>query len=329
MLSIGDADRILRLYHLLGNAQSVTPLQETVMGEERRLIYRVDTSDGGQWVCRLTREAAFPRRLIEQQSQFAMMLYDNGVLTPWKAQSDGRFCVEIYIKGFAYHVTVESYLEGDQTPPSPAPVTEFGKLIGKTHALSKKFHADIDFSVIGNAISSGKARLSTVISSANTPIPDMPSVRYAAASHDNLISQLSAVWKDLPKGGVHGDLGVFNNIIYTKNGMGIIDFNLSGEEAYLADALSAYYSSSHKREWSEFGENELHDFISGYVSEYRFCASERRAFSNLAALFDGLYFCKKIIQRWNISPNADVLTSFRDAERYFDPNRHSVSLCIF
>ena len=72
MLSITDADRILQLYHLPGRAQSVTPLQETIMNEERRLIYRVETSNGGQWVCRLTRETAFPRRLIEQQSQFAI-----------------------------------------------------------------------------------------------------------------------------------------------------------------------------------------------------------------------------------------------------------------
>lgn len=300
----------------------MTPLQETIMNEERRLIYRVETSNGGQWVCRLTRETAFPRRLIEQQSQFAMMLYDNGILTPWKAQSDGQFCVEMYVEGFAYHVTVESYLEGRQTPPSPTPVTEFGKLIGKTHALSKKFHADIDFSVIGNAIASGKARLSTILSFSNTPIPDTPSVKYAVTLHDNLILELSTFWRKLPQGRVHGDLGIFNNIIYTKSGMGIIDFNLSGKEAYLADAMSAYYSSCHKCEESAFGDNELCDFLSGYASEYRFCASERRAFSSLAALFDGLYFCKKIIQRWNANPNMDVLMSFQDAPRHFSPNRH-------
>lgn len=84
MLPINIANDILFHFQVDNAVTSITILQEMVKGEQKRLIYQIGTACGRYWVCRLTSEENYPPNIIEQQSQFAMLLWHHGILTPKK-----------------------------------------------------------------------------------------------------------------------------------------------------------------------------------------------------------------------------------------------------
>jgi hypothetical protein len=329
MLGYANANLLLRQYGLSGRVVYIEALQETVSSLERRFIYYIRTDEDTQWICRLTHEKNFSMQLIEQQSQFAMMLYGNGVITPWKATAKGKYCIHISIDGFLYFVTIESFMEGKTPELSCKLFFDFGKLIGKTHALSEQFPSPIHYSVVRRALSEGGASFSRLLAQSPTQIPQTPETNYAGIIHDTLVENLSKQWELLPSGATQADLDIFNNLLMTESGLGIIDYNLAGEEVFLADALISYFSSIHhynKRKALEHLDKKksFEQFMLGYLSERSLNKFERKLFPQIAALFDGLYFCKELINEWNDGQSDYVIKHFEDSIQYFDPISHKL-----
>ena len=150
-----------------------------------------------------------------------------------------------------------------------------------------------------------------------------------ALMHDKLVETLVPIWNTLPAGAVHGDLGIYNNLMQTKYGLGIIDFNRSGDEVFLGDALSAFYASVHKLSWQErlsaiSKDEALHVFLSGYGSQRILTTVETEYYHLVAALFDGLFYCKSAIELWNIGDWNGAVKNMRMGDMHFDPDMHAV-----
>lgn len=114
------------------------------------------------------------------------------------------------------------------------------------------------------------------------------------------------------------------------SGIGVIDFNLAGTEAFLGDMLAAFYASIHKCTWQEkltgINKDQAYQlFFKAYLAERKFTVLEKSAFSKAAALFDGLFFFKAIVEEWDITHDIDVLARLNEAIFHFDTENHRVN----
>lgn len=327
MLKTGHLQTVLRAYGLPGQILKVLPLEEIEEKNERRFLYKVDLQNELQLVCRISREARYPKELIEQQCVFSEKLRAYGLPTAKKYRLCGR--KGNYVLESEYgHVTLEQYAGADVEHADPDMFYRLGVLLGSMHSVSERDPSQIDYSPICGAIREGRANFVRILPRSDPALLQREDVRAAQALHDGLVCRLRATLEDLPHGAVHGDLGICNNVVTANGKLSIIDFNLAGDEPFLYDLLSCFYSSIHKYSWRGRwkGINQqqlLEDFLHGYASWRTLIEVEQGQFCLVAALFDGLFYCKAIWEEYNDTGNPLVLERFRAAVAKFDSSRHN------
>ena len=302
-------------------------IQETSDIYDEKLIYFVKNSENKCYVCRYYYGGHYSESVIEQQSNFAMTLYKNGIITPLKYKHNGHYCIKILINNKMYLVTLEDYLLGQSFEMSPQLFGKLGRLLGKLHSISENNPTKINYSIIDDGFKSGTAKFDKILNKAVKPIIKNETIYQISKTHDGLVNELMKEWWMLPKGSVNGDLSVFNNIIDVNHEIGIIDFDLAGNETYLGDMLITFYSSLYQ--CFTVSEKYLHQiqeiskqYFDEYCSQRKLTEIELSIFSKTAALFDGLYFCKMIVDEWNYTQNESILKKIDEAHRYFDVSLH-------
>ncbi len=327
MLPINIANDILFHFQVDNAVTSITILQEMVKGEQKRLIYQIGTACGRYWVCRLTSEENYPPNIIEQQSQFAMLLWHHGILTPKKMKNGKNYCIEIEWDNQSYYATLEEYAGADIEEVNLDTFGILGKLIGQMHAISEKYPIKIDFSSVRDVIHNGRAKFDRIVKQADLPQTCYDAIRRCAVIHDELINELRMLWNELPYGAVHGDIGICNNLVHMGSGIGIIDFNLAGTEAFLGDMLVTFYASIYKYSWQGKLAHISRDqafqyFLKEYLTERSFTTVEKLVYSRATALFDGLFFSKAVVEEWNKTRDIDVLARLDEAVFHFNIENH-------
>lgn len=330
MITHVEAERFLHMFGIEDEIVSVECLQESEYTAGFRYIDKIITTDR-TWVCRISKESQYSVFLVEMQSRFAMLLRKNGIITAKKLQCNHAYCIETPFRNTLVQITMEECLGKDFSDLTVNTFQQFGTLLGKMHFISEYYSAKIGKSYIAEAIYSHKAVFSAVLAKAVVPFPKLKELETIEHIHDQLISELSQVWNILPFGAVHGDLGLYNNLLETDFGLGVIDFNLAGDEVYLADALSSFYASIHKYSWHSKMQKvdrkkALADFLAGYCKERIFTSFEQNQFSKIAALFDGLFFCKATVEMWNDGYCDAALARMPEALFYFNPETHSCAV---
>lgn len=324
-----DLEYILSYFYIYTEIYKIEILQRCEIQRQKRYIYKIETIDKKQWVCRISNEIKYTQSLINQQSSFAMFLWFNGMITPYKLLSKEGYCAKIYIDNELYNVTLEEYLGNDITEVSLSLFYEMGKILGKMHKLSPEFYMKINYSTVSKAIQTKEASFDKILKKLNRQIKDNYLIDNIAKLHNNLILELSDAWCLLPHGAVHGDLGIFNNMVETRNGIGIIDFNLAGDEVYLGDVLASFYSSIHKYDWADKInkidlDKALNYFFKAYGAERRFQDLEKKYYSKVAALFDGIFYCKSLIDKCNKNEDLNTLEQWEKAIDLFDESNHKM-----
>lgn len=326
MLCLIETTKILNRYSIRDIVLEIKSIQESENKENYRGLFRI-TTEKRIFVCRISNEKNYPMSLVEKQSQFAMLLRSYGVNTAKKYVSHGNYCIKHLINGMEMLITLEEYLGEDISDINVSILKEFGEIIGKIHAVSSNSPIIIGKSFISDYIQNDKARFSKILEKAEPPLPNLPYVHMAELLHDNLVHELAKIWHLLPLGAVHGDLGAFNNLMRTANGIGIIDYNLAGDEAYLGDVLSSFYASIHKYSWKDLfstisESNAFLMFWKGYSEYYSISEIEIAYFSQVSALFDGLFYCKCAIEIWNDGFQEEALSMIKTSIEHFDPSAH-------
>lgn len=329
MLNESVAAAILAMFGVSESPRDILCLEKSGHGDDYRGIFRIETSRENL-VCRLCGEGACPGWLMERQARFSDLLCREGVPVAGMLKVGASLCADIQIEGNAYHVSLEQYLGVELTQANLSTFWEMGSLIGRMHRISQAYSAKIGISYVASAIKTGRASFARILGKASPAFVDEDWVRQLGSMHDELVAALVPAWDALPAGAVHGDLGIYNNLMQTESGLGIIDFNRSGDEAFLGDALSAYYASAHKLGWQErlssIPEAEtLRAFFSGYGSERTLTADETASYPLAAALFDGLFYCKNAIELWNSGSQGEAVERMRMGESRFQPATHPVS----
>lgn len=333
MLCFIEATQILNRFNIRNKVLEIHCIQESENNENYRGLFQI-TTENKVYVCRISNEKNFPMPLVEKQSQFAMILHANGVNTARKYRCQNNYCIHHLINGIEMQITLEEYIGEDLSDVGIGFLKEFGEVLGRVHSVSSKHPFVIGRSFISDYIQNDKARFSKILEKAEPPLPDFPYVHIAEKLHDNLVHELAKNWHLLPMGAVHGDLGVFNNLMNTASGVGIIDFNLAGDEAFLGDVLSSYYASIHKYLWKDLfsGLNELNAFLifwEGYSEHYSVSEIEIEYFPQVSALFDGLFYCKCAIEVWNNGFQEEALLMIKASNKHFDPSVHPFPQIVY
>ncbi len=323
MPTVEDFSRILSAYGVSAPLIKMQPLQRSANSPNLlRLIYRLDTADGHQWVCRLTHAPSHQLAIAEQQALFAMLLYTHGIPTPSKLRCKGSYCSDQLMDEKKFCVTLESYMGIDLEIADLYTFDMLGEMIGRIHMVSQEHPIYIGFSTTFQEISTGQARYANILRQAQPKLPQTPAIMEATHLHDGLVDMLRPVWNTLPRGAVHGDLGIYNNFVVSNTGLTVIDFDLAGDEVYLGDLLAAYYSSIHKYTWQARLVGIDHTmakerFLEKYSAWRKLATLEQQYFPVVSALFDGLFYSKAAVERWNKHPTPDALAYFEKAPALF------------
>ncbi len=287
-----------------------------------RLIYLLYTNDKKKFVCKMTNESNYPAWLIEKQSQFAMFLYKNGISTAIKLNSNGKYCVQWIKNKLIFCITLETYAGEDLKKINSNTFKELGKLLGRIHAISQAHNYRIGFSMTMDAIRKGRARYKNILVHAKHNIICRSEIRKIAHLHDSLVHIVYGILPHLPQGGVHADIGIFNNILVYNDTLTVIDFNLSCDEAYLIDLAASFYSSFYKfcinmnfKHTNIFP--LLYTFLDGYTDYRKLTKIEEQNFEIISSLMNGIFYTKYIITQYNNNFQYNYLKYFNEIADIF------------
>lgn len=306
VLKYGVQSKIIKIEELQNNTPNT---------KNMRLIYLMHTSDQQKLVCRMTNEVRYPSWLIEKQSAFAMFLYKNGIPTAKKFKCNNNYCIQWKKEKLNLFITLETYAGKDLENVNLSTFRKFGELLGRIHAISQIYPYRIGFSFTIDAIRKERAKYKNLLTHVNNDYLCRKEIHKAARLHDALIHILNAAWPYLPQGVVHGDLGIFNNVLVSRDIFTIIDFHLSCDEAYLFDLMASFYSSFYKfcRKTNFDYTNSpllLRLFLNGYTKYRKLTRFEEQNFEAISSLMNGIFCTKYIIEKCNRSLSSD------DAEHF-------------
>lgn len=330
MLNKSYVEKILSKYNIDEEIKKIICIQEQCKDNRYVGVFEIITSKH-KLICKVNDCENNSTNLIEKQSQFAMMLYRNNIVTAKKYKHNNYYCTKLKIENRFYNITLEEYIGKEVENISLDMFKKFGEILGKMHTFSVNNKFKIGKSFISSDIESGEAKFAKLLNKANPIFPNNKHIKKLTIIHDNLVKELSTFWKTLPMGAVHGDLGMYNNIIETTNGLAVIDFNMASDEVLLGDVLCTIYSTIHKASWQEkykkYNQKDiLETFLSGYMKYYSLSEIESEYYPKVAALFDGLFFVKMIIDIWNSGEKNKALQMLKSCYSHFEPLNHVLTI---
>ena len=141
--NINDVENILKDYHIILKIRQISELQrynyeqDDPDSKEVRLIIKVDLEESSPLVIRFKNESDVTIEIIENQSLFADILRNNGIITPYQYKTDGRFAKWYRISGYDVIVTVEQFVENEIKIVDASIAKKTGVLLAKMHTISE------------------------------------------------------------------------------------------------------------------------------------------------------------------------------------------------
>ncbi len=300
-ITVNDINIILKDYHIDAECSSYTELQRYDYEEDDpatknvRLIVKVELKDGCSLVLRFKNEEDAPQDVIEAQSRFAALLYEQGIETPKAYVSDGLFTRLYTINGYDVVVTVEEFKEGEIRTVDPQTAEDTGELLARMHntAEANDFHVkcEVLFDPLApndlffyESFLKRKERLLEI---------DRDLYNSIVKKHDELISRIAPLGRET-RYAVQGDISDCN-LYRTEDGrIGVFDFNRCGDNSLFFDAVMQAVFESRLMDYPEEldGHQEeiiFSSFLKGYQHVCPFTAEQKQAFPYLYALITAFW----------------------------------------
>lgn len=300
-ISLQDINLILSNYGISSEAIVFTELERYYYekndpeSKEVRLIVKVELKNGAAVVIRFKNEHNVSLELIEKQSQFAVLLKENGIDTPALYKSERRYARWYSIGGYDVIVTVEEYVTGELQCVDAEVAKKTGGLLAKMHNIAEAndfhvendvlFHpfADNDLFAFSDFVSHEKALLDI----------DCSLYQSIVEKYNEYIAILSTV-RNEPRYAVQGDISNCNLYKTASGSLGIFDFNRCGDNNLYCDAVMQAVFEVRLMDYPEnYAKRHEHiilpAFLKGYHAKRPFSDMQKRIYPYLYAIINAFW----------------------------------------
>lgn len=291
-----EVQSILSDFWLFEPVEAITELQryhyekKDPLTREVRLILKVDRQKAEPVVVRFKNEQDVTRDLIEQQSAFAHLLFENGVETPRQYQANGCFTQWVTLGGYEVVVTVESFVQGEIHIVEEDTAEKTGALLARTHQIAEKNGVHVANPVLFDPLSDNDLFDFAAFCSHEAALrPLAPALYEQIVTAYETCRQKLFPFKAEPRYAVQGDISDCNLYKTARGDIGLFDFNRCGDNhLYFDTVMQAVFESQLMDYPVGYGEREkekiLAAFLRGYQSVRPFTQEQKETYPYFVAM---------------------------------------------
>ena len=293
-----DVSEILGLYCKKETISNIDLLQYYYTENKICMVILAETVFHNSYVIKILDKNSVSVAQEELQSAFSELLRTHGLYlcVPQKYKSNNNvYGTIINFYSHPFYVTVEEYFGKDVKVITPQSTAALGALLAKIHSISMKCNCHLPYGATYHALTEKRVSMQTIWKNANQFNLHDELFSRITSIHHKQIDRLAQIWKDLPYGAVHGDLGLTSNLMLHRQGFGVIDFNLAGDEIFLSDLLITWYSSRYNVNTVMMLSTQTllclkKIFFDSYLENRSFTENEKIHFKEMACILNGIYF---------------------------------------
>lgn len=296
-----DINSILRDYSINAECSSFTELQryyyekEDSASKQVRLIVKTDLTNGCSLVMRFKNEDDAPQDVIEAQSRFAVLMFDQGINTPKIYASDGFYARRYTINGYDVIVTVESFEEGEIQVVDPETAKKTGKLLARMHNIAENADFHVNSKVLFDPLTQNDLfSFETFIKYKEKLVVIDPDLYQAIIQKHTLLVSHIEPFGNWPRYAVQGDFSDCN-LYRTKDGnIGVFDYNRCGDNNLFFDAVMQAIFVARLMDYPEElegyqEESILPAFLDGYQQLRPFTSEQKEVYPYLYTLVNAFW----------------------------------------
>ena len=265
-----------------------------------KLIHGVTLKDGRRLVIKIVREDddfSQEQKKVENQSNFSEIMRKNGINTPIRYQTGGRYTMEIPYEGIMCLTTVEDWCGEEIKEINGELANNIGKLMARMHILSLENKCVIgEGTLFSAAYTNDVDSFSDFCRIAEDPMLDQSVISQIKSMREEKLHRIRLVWETLPKSAVQGDISI-NNLAYAGDGVIVFDYNNAGDEVLVSDLvleglLTAYEMDLPGGTPESYREQLFPSLLKGYLSVRALNEAERAVAWEVYTLYHGLWFSR-------------------------------------
>lgn len=293
-----DLENLLRIYHM---NESIVDVQELLRyryeennptSKEVRVIIRIVLSNHMSVVMKFKNEVDVTLDSLESQCQFAQALRMNRIATPKYFNYGQGYVIRTIVNGYDVFVTLEEYVENVLKQVDYDKAFQMGKLLAKTHCISKTNELHISYPVLFNPFEENDLffidEFKAIKDSLNKE--NLNIFHEIISLYEAYMTRLNFL-KFEPKYAVQGDFSQENLYLTEDGDLGVIDFNRAGDNYLFCDSIMQGVFISRLMDYEEETKEEtiLYSFLNGYHSVRPFLEKEKEAFPYLYAIITAFW----------------------------------------
>ena len=293
-----DVADVLRRYGIKGTVTDLSLEAYYTSGKSVCMVIKI-ICESSEYILKLIRDSLIDSQLENKQAAFSEILRKEGLRVPKKYRTiiTPEYTLEIYIQNILFYAQLEQYYGEDVLQINKDLVGFLGDFLGESHRISLERHIEIGNGSTCSAINEGRVTFDKVMNKDLEENLNPNLVLKTKEKHDKTFGDLRYIFSKLPKTAVHGDLGLVSNIVQSKSGYGVIDFNLAGDESLLVDVLITWYSSRYSMLMAgRMSENEIECyrdiFLKSYNKKRDFTIIEKENLEIISCFLNGVYYLK-------------------------------------
>lgn len=298
-IGLENIEEVLALYNIKGKVSTIHDFIHYYDSKsmEIKIISKVEFSDRNPLVIKFVRENEHPSHIIESQSVFSEYLRDQGVLTPKRYVSEGRYCLNYKLNKMDVGITVEDYIGEEIKTIDFDLANKMGKLMGNIHRISENGNCLIGNSTLFNLVGYNE------VSGYNTFL-ELSEVRKIEPEmylnikelYTEKLERVKRYWSKLPRFATQGDISI-NNLSYSVESIGIFDYNNAGDETLVGDMVLEGLLTANEMDLSEgLTDNDRTElfkhFYQGYITERPLSDDEKTVLRDIYSISSALWFTK-------------------------------------
>lgn len=266
-----------------------------------KIILSVVLENGKHVVMKILREQEDllkDREKIEKQSAFSEFLRQNGIDTPRRYMTNGRYCNEYVFNNLACNVTVEDWCGEEITEINAEIAYKIGELMARIHTISLKNKCKIGCGTLFSAAYWNDVDVFPQFCKlAKNENLNQTVVEQIIKLHDQKLQAIRNVWDSLPTAAVQGDMSI-NNLV-DKDGLAIFDYNNAGDEVLISDLVMEGLLTAYEMDLPDGSDESCREqlfpaMLNGYLSIRKLSETEAYAAWDVYTLYHSLWFTRVV-----------------------------------